>query len=571
MHEAQASNRVRQEERRGDGRPQVHRPARACGSTRRVPIQRLDGEAFEEGFGFDGSSIRGWQPINQSDMLMMPDPTTAVIDPFTQAPDAVAALHDSGPDHAPALLARSALHREEGRGVPQVDRHRRHRVLRPRGRVLHLRRRPLRQPAATAPSTTIDSDEADWNTGRDEGPNLGYKIRHKEGYFPVPPTDTLTDLRTEMVLAMQAVGIEVEVSHHEVATAGQCEIDMKFDSLVTMADKLMWFKYVVKNVARKHGKTATFMPKPLFGDNGSGMHCHQSLWKDGKPLFAGDGYAGLSEHGALLHRRHPQARARRSRRSPTRPRTATAGWCPGFEAPVNLAYSSRNRSASIRIPMYSPSPKAKRLEVRFPDPTLQPVPRVRRDDDGRPRRHPEQDRPGRSARQGHLRALARGAQGRAAHAGLARRGARRARARPRVPARRATCSRATSSRPGSTTSASAKCRRCGSARTRSSFIFTTISRAESRGGGDAGPRVSQTLGRYTWWSAEGGRGEAGNGRWETGGGKREVGNGRRKTGGGKREAEKREVASTFAGASEMQWRRMHAKTGSGTLDGTGRE
>ncbi len=202
------------------------------------------------------------------------------------------------------------------------------------------------------------------------------------------------DLRTEMCVNLAKVGVEVETSHHEVATAGQCEIDMKFNKLVTMADQLMWFKYVVKNVARKaHGKTATFMPKPLFGDNGSGMHVHQSIWKDGKPLFAGDGYAGLSDiglwyiGGILKH-----AKALCAITNPTT--NSYKRLVPGYEAPVNLAYSSRNRSASIRIPMFSPSPKAKRIEVRFPDPDDQRLPRVRRDADGRPRRHPEQDRSG---------------------------------------------------------------------------------------------------------------------------------------------------------------------------------
>jgi len=218
----------------------------------------------------------------------------------------------------------------------------------------------------------VDSKEAHWNSGKEiPGGNGGYTIRSKEGYFPVAPHDSLMDLRTEMVEAMEAAGIEIETSHHEVATAGQCEIDMKFDSLVRMADKTMWFKYIVKNVAKRAGKTATFMPKPLFGDNGSGMHCHQSLWKDGKPLFAGNGYAGMSEMamfyigGVLKH-----AKALNAITNPTT--NSYRRLVPGYEAPVNLAYSSRNRSASIRIPMFSPSPKAKRIEVRFPDPSCNP-------------------------------------------------------------------------------------------------------------------------------------------------------------------------------------------------------
>jgi glutamine synthetase len=216
----------------------------------------------------------------------------------------------------------------------------------------------------------VDSDEAAWNTDSDDNP-LGYKIPHKGGYFPVMPTDTLMDMRTDMCQILTELGYEVEVSHHEVATAGQCEIDMRFDDLLTMSDQLMWFKYVVKNVARQAGKVATFMPKPIYHDNGNGMHVHQSLWKDGKPLFAGDGYAGLSEMalhyigGILKH-----ARALTALTNPTI--NSYRRLVPGYEAPVNLAYSSRNRSASIRIPTYSQSPKAKRIEARFPDPSCNP-------------------------------------------------------------------------------------------------------------------------------------------------------------------------------------------------------
>ncbi len=217
----------------------------------------------------------------------------------------------------------------------------------------------------------MDSSEGRWNTGRDERPNLGYKPRYKEGYFPVPPTDSLSDLRAEMVRIMQEVGLTVEAHHHEVATAGQSEIDIRFDTLVQTADNLMKFKYVVKNTALRHGKTATFMPKPLFSDNGSGMHTHQSLWKDGKPLFPGNGYAGLSDlalHyiGGLL--KHAPALA--AIIAPTT--NSYKRLVPGFEAPVNLAYSRRNRSASIRIPLYTESPKAKRLEFRPPDPSCNP-------------------------------------------------------------------------------------------------------------------------------------------------------------------------------------------------------
>ena len=213
----------------------------------------------------------------------------------------------------------------------------------------------------------VDSVEGSWNTGREEFPNLGYKPANKGGYFPVAPTDSLIDLRNEMVQVLQGVGIRVEASHHEVATGGQCEIDMRFDSLVSMADTLQWFKYVVKNVAFRNGKTVTFMPKPLFGDNGSGMHCHQSLWKDGKNLFAGDGYGGLSKMalyyiGGII--KHAKALC-----AFTNPGTNSyKRLVPGYEAPVNLAYSNRNRSASIRIPVSS-NPKAKRIEYRTPDPS----------------------------------------------------------------------------------------------------------------------------------------------------------------------------------------------------------
>jgi glutamine synthetase len=220
-------------------------------------------------------------------------------------------------------------------------------------------------------SYLVDSVEGAWNSDRAESPNLGYKPAHKGGYFPVPPTDTLADLRAEMALTIMGVGIPVEVFHHEVASGGQCELSMKFNSLKTMADWTMWYKYIVKNVARKHGKTATFMPKPIFGDNGSGMHCHQSIWKNEKNLFAGDGYAGLSEMalhyiGGIL--KHAPAIL-----AITNPGTNSyKRLVPGYEAPVNLAYSSRNRSASVRIPIGTTSPKSKRLEFRCPDPTANP-------------------------------------------------------------------------------------------------------------------------------------------------------------------------------------------------------
>ncbi len=335
-----------------------------------VPFHRLSAEAFEDGFGFDGSSIRGFQPINQSDMLLIPDGSTAVMDPFTKHPtlslictiqDTITRQNYSRDPRQIALKAEAYL---KSTGYADTA------FFGPEAEFFifdDVRFDVKGHEAFYA----VDSVEAHWNSGRDEGPNLSHKIRPKEGYFPVPPQDTQMDLRTEICLEMEKVGIEVEVSHHEVATAGQGEIDMRFDSLLKCADKLMWFKSIVKNVAYRNGKTATFMPKPLFGDNGNGMHCHQSLWKDGKPLFAGDSYAGLSEMalyyvGGILKHAHALAAL-------TNPTTNSyRRLVPGYEAPVNLAYSSRNRSAAIRISTYSPSPKSRRLELRFPDPSTNP-------------------------------------------------------------------------------------------------------------------------------------------------------------------------------------------------------
>jgi glutamine synthetase len=335
-----------------------------------VPFQRLAADAFEEGFGFDGSSIRGFQPINQSDMLLMPDPATAVMDPFTKHPtlSLICTIQDTITRQRytrdPRYVAQKAEAYLRSTGVADTV------YFGPEAEFFIFD--DVRYAAGCNEAFySIDSSEAAWNTGRDEGPNLAHKLRHKEGYFPVPPQDTQMDLRTEICLEMQRLGIEVEVSHHEVATAGQGEIDMRYDSLVAMADKLMWFKHIVKNVSFRNGKTATFMPKPMFGDNGNGMHCHQSLWKEGKPLFAGDGYAGLSDialhyAGGILKHAHAIAAL-------TNPTTNSyRRLVPGYEAPVNLAYSSRNRSAAIRISTYSPSPKARRLELRFPDPSCNP-------------------------------------------------------------------------------------------------------------------------------------------------------------------------------------------------------
>lgn len=332
-----------------------------------IPVSQFDESLFEDGLGFDGSSIRGWQPIHASDMIVIPDPTTAIMDPFMETPTLSLTCNVFDPitkepyTRDPRYIAQKAEAYLKSTGI---------------GDTIYFGPEPeffifddIRYSEGSDHSFYfLDSNEGVWNTGRDEGPNLGYKPKHKEGYFPTPPTDSQQDLRSEMSLIMEQVGIEVECQHHEVATAGQAEIDMKFDTLLNMADKLKWFKYIVKNVARRWNKTVTFMPKPVFNDNGTGMHVHQSIWKDGVPLFAGDKYGGMSEMamhyigGILKH-----ARALNAFTNPTT--NSYKRLVPGFEAPINLAYSSRNRSASVRIPMYSSSPKAKRIEVRFPDPS----------------------------------------------------------------------------------------------------------------------------------------------------------------------------------------------------------
>lgn len=335
-----------------------------------IPFDQLSEDVFDNGAGFDGSSIRGFQPINQSDMLLMPAADTAVMDPFTKYPTLSLTCSIQDPitrqpySRDPRFIATKCQQYLKQTGIGDTA------YFGPEAEFFIFDDvRYANEPNGSF--YKVDSVEADWNTGKDEGPNLGHKVRHKEGYFPCPPNDTQMDLRTEICLIMKAVGIEVEVSHHEVATAGQGEIDMRFDKLVAMADKLMWFKYIVKNAAYRAGKSATFMPKPIAGDNGNGMHIHSSIWKDDKPLFAGDGYAGLSEMalhyiGGLL--KHAPALAAFS--NPTT--NSYRRLVPGFEAPVTLAYSSRNRSAACRISTYSPSPKARRVECRWPDPSGNP-------------------------------------------------------------------------------------------------------------------------------------------------------------------------------------------------------
>jgi glutamine synthetase len=333
------------------------------------PISQLTEDSFEEGFGIDGSSIRGWAAIHESDMLLIPDSGTAYLDPFAETStlvitsDVIDPITHQHYERDPRWIARKA--------------------------ELYLNNSAIADRAYFGAEAEffifdsvrfdqdqhsgfyfVDAEEGRWNSGRQTN-NLGYRPRYKEGYFPVPPTDHYQGLRAEMVETMIRCGLNIECHHHEVATGGQCEIDQRFDTLVKSADHMMLYKYVIRNVANQYGKTVTFMPKPLYGDNGSGMHTHQSLWRDRKPLFAGDMYAGLSQlalwyiGGLLKH-----ARALSAIIAPTT--NSYKRLVPGYEAPVNLAYSRRNRSAAVRIPMYSASPQAKRLEFRPPDPASNP-------------------------------------------------------------------------------------------------------------------------------------------------------------------------------------------------------
>jgi glutamine synthetase len=339
-----------------------------------IPVNMFDEDIFAEGVGFDGSSIRGFQAIQESDMLLFPDPATAVIDPFsTKAPtlSLICNVRDpiSGEAYTrdPRYVAQKAEAYLKGTGIADTA------YFGPEAEFFVFDSVRFDQNQHSG-YYHIDSDEGAWNTGRanDGKPNLGHRPRYKEGYFPVAPLDALQDIRTDMTMTMVAMGIDIETHHHEVATAGQCEIDMRFRPLTTMGDQLLTYKYVVHNVAERYGKTATFMPKPLFMDNGSGMHVHQSLWKGGQPLFYdANGYALLSQMakwyigGLLKH-----APALLAITSPTT--NSYRRLVPGYEAPVNLVYSQRNRSAACRIPMYSKSPKAKRVEFRCPDPTCNP-------------------------------------------------------------------------------------------------------------------------------------------------------------------------------------------------------
>jgi glutamine synthetase len=336
-----------------------------------MPAAQLTADVFEEGSGFDGSSIRGFQEIQESDMILIPDPEAAYIDPFRthKTLNIHCFVQDpiTGESYSrdPRYIVQKANDYLVSTGIADTC------YIGPEAEFFIFDDVRFQQDSHSA-SYSVDSVEGSWNTARDEGPNLGYKPRYKEGYFPVPPMDHYQDLRSAMMLALESVGIEVEIQHHEVGTAGQAEIDVRFDTLKSMSDKLMTFKYVIKSVAWQHGKSVTFMPKPIFQDNGSGMHTHQSLWKAGDPLFYDEtGYAGLSDLarwyiGGLL--KHAPAILAFS--NPTT--NSYKRLVPGYEAPVNLVYSQRNRSAAVRIPLYSQSPKAKRLEFRCPDPSCNP-------------------------------------------------------------------------------------------------------------------------------------------------------------------------------------------------------
>ncbi|QDV69724.1 Glutamine synthetase 1 [Rosistilla carotiformis] len=335
-----------------------------------VPVSELNEDLFEDGTGFDGSSLHGWQSVHESDMLLVPQPETAFLDPFNdlQTLNLICNVQDPITADAyprdPRYIARKAAGYLTSTGIADTA----YIGAEAEFFVLDDVRFDLTPQGSFY---SIDSIEAPWNRGRQESPNLGHKMRSQAGYFPCPPADQLFDLRNEIMQTLIEIGLNVECHHHEVGAAGQCEIDLRFDQLIRTADMMMMYKYVVKNVARRHGKTATFMPKPIAGEFGSGMHTHLSLWKDGDPLFAGSGYAGLSDlavHaiGGILH----HAPALLAFTNPTT--NSYRRLLPGYEAPVHLAYGRRNRSVACRVPMYSPNPKAKRLEFRCPDPSSNP-------------------------------------------------------------------------------------------------------------------------------------------------------------------------------------------------------
>jgi glutamine synthetase len=332
---------------------------------------QIDETAFTDGVPFDGSSIRGWKAINESDMTMVIDPTTAWMDPFMAEPTISFICSIKEPrtgepySRCPRTIAQKAIDYLISTGLGDTA------FFGPEAEFFIFDDVRFDQTQNSG-YYYVDSIEGRWNSGKEEaGGNLGYKPRYKEGYFPVAPTDTSQDMRTEMLLTMAKCGVPIEKHHHEVATGGQCELGFRFATLVQAADYLLTYKYVIKNVGKKYGKSITFMPKPLFNDNGSGMHVHQSIWKDGQPLFAGDQYAGFSQMG--LHYIGGILKHAPALLAITNPTTNSyKRLVPGFEAPVNLAYSQGNRSASVRIPLSGTNPKAKRLEFRCPDATSNP-------------------------------------------------------------------------------------------------------------------------------------------------------------------------------------------------------
>ena len=336
-----------------------------------IPATELEEDMFDEGLGFDGSSIRGFQAINESDMLLFPDPASAIVDPVCQIPTLSIICNIKDPITLESYtrdvrhIAQKAEAYLISTGIADTS------YWGPEAEFFLFSDVRYGQNQHSG-YYFVDSTEGSWNTGTDEGPNLGHKPRYKEGYFPVPPSDSMQDIRSEMILKMIESGVDVEVHHHEVGTGGQAEIDLRFDTMTRIGDKMALYKYIIKNVARAHNLTATFMPKPLFQDNGSGMHVHQSLWKNGKNIFYDpQGYALLSEDalyyigGLLKHAPSLCAIIAPTTNSYKR-------LVPGYEAPVNIAYSQRNRSACVRIPVYSKSEKGKRVEFRTPDPSCNP-------------------------------------------------------------------------------------------------------------------------------------------------------------------------------------------------------
>ena len=397
-----------------------------------VPAHQLTADAFEEGYGFDGSSIRGFQEIQESDMILMPDPNTAVIDPFMRHKTLILNCFVRDPvtgesyTRDPRYIAQKAEEHLRSTGIADTA------YFGPEAEFYVFNDVRFSQDQRSA-FYQVDSVEGSWNTAKDEGPNLGYKPRYKEGYFPVPPMDHFQDLRSEMVLTMEQLGIEIEVQHHEVGTAGQAEIDMRFDTLLVMADKLMLYKYIVKNVARKNGLSATFMPKPIFQDNGSGMHVHQSLWQGDEPLFFDEiGYAGLSDMarwyiGGLLS---PRSGDPRFRRADDEQLQAAGARLRGAGQPRLQPAQPLGLRAH---PAVLDEPQGQAPRVPLPGSVGQPVPGLPRHADGRPRWHRQQDGAAGPGRQGPLRPAARGAEEGAAGAGLTRRVARRAGGRQRLP------------------------------------------------------------------------------------------------------------------------------------------